>query len=340
MRIGILTGGGDCPGLNAVIRAVVRRAMQYGFEVIGIRHGWTGLIGKPNFEILDKDKVSGILTRGGTILGTSRMDPFSKEDKAKEVIENLKKLDIDALIVVGGNGTLSVAQKFCEMGAPIVGVPKTIDNDVSCTDVASGFETAVNIATEAIDRLHTTAESHNRVIVVEVMGRNTGWIATESGIAGGADCILIPEKSLDIDYICRVINKRRERGRTFSIVVVAEGSKFQNIPKIKREVDEFGHIRLGGIGYLVADEIKKRTGFDTRVVILGHIQRGGAPSAFDRVLGTRFGIAAVDLVKEGKFGKMVALHGTKIVSVEIADATKKQKIVDKELYETAEVFFG
>ena len=340
-RIGILTGGGDCPGLNSVIRAVVHKANREGSEVIGIKNGWKGLIEK-DVEPLDLNSVSGILPRGGTILGTSRTNPYKKEGGVQEIISNYKALNLDALIAVGGEDTLGVATKLSKEGLNLVGVPKTIDNDLSATDYTFGFDTAVNIATECIDRLHTTAESHQRIIVVEVMGRHAGWIAIESGIAGGADVILIPEFPIDIDEACGLIRKRHSRGKTYSIIVVAEGAQFKKGSVVLQEqkLDEFGHVRLGGIGEALAQEIEKRTGYETRVSVLGHIQRGGTPSAFDRVLGTRFGVKAVELVKEKKFGQMAALSGNKIIAVPLEAATGTLKTVSLEYYEIAKVFFG
>lgn len=341
-KIGVLTGGGDCPGLNAVIRAVVRKSIQYNWETIGIKNGWKGLI-EGEMELLSDYSVSGILTKGGTIIGTSRTNPFKKEEDVQKIIENIKKFGIGAIVAIGGDDTLRVALKLHKIGIPIVGVPKTIDNDLSGTDYTFGFDTAVSIATEAIDRLHTTAESHHRVIVVEVMGRHAGWIATMAGIAGGADEILIPEEPFDIEEVCCHLKERYERGKTFGIIVVAEGAK----PKDKEsfitaneETDDFGHIRLGGIGHYLAKEIEKRMDVETRVTVLGHIQRGGTPTAYDRVLATRFGVAAVELIKEDNYGKMVALQGNKIVPVELTTAVSKLKTVDMELYRIAEVFFG
>jgi 6-phosphofructokinase 1 len=340
--IGILTGGGDCPGLNPVIRAVVRKAHNEGYEVIGIKNGWKGMIENDTMK-LDLSAVSGILPKGGTILGTSRTNPYKKEGGVEKVKANLKKMGLDALIAVGGEDTLGVASKLIKDGiANIVGVPKTIDNDISATDFTFGFDTAINIAMECIDRLHTTAESHHRVMVAEVMGRHAGWIAVESGIAGGADVILIPELPIDMDEVCDGIKKRHARGKTFSIVVVAEGAQFKDKDLITQEekLDEFGHVRLGGIGEQLAKEIEKRTGYETRVSVFGHIQRGGSPTAFDRILGTRFGVKAVELVKLKKFARMVALVGNKVIDVPLEDAVKKLKTVDTELYEIAKVFFG
>ena len=340
-KIGVLTGGGDCPGLNPVIRAVVRKAFNEGFETIGIRSGWKGLRDNETMP-LDVRAVSGILQKGGTILGTSRTNPYKIEGDIRKVQENYKSLGLYALIAIGGEDTLGVAAKLCKEGLNIVGVPKTIYNDLSNTDYTFGFDTAINIVTEAIDRLHTTAESHNRVMVIETMGRHAGWIATEAGIAGGADVILIPEIPIDIGEVCNLLKKRHERGKNFSIVVVAEGAKFKEGDIIKQEekLDAFGHVRLGGIGQVLADLIEKKTGFETRVTVLGHLQRGGTPSAFDRVLGTRFGVEAVQLVLEGKFGYMVSLQGNKIIPVSIEQAVGKLKTLDMELYEIAKVFFG
>jgi 6-phosphofructokinase 1 len=342
IKIGLLTGGGDCPGLNPVIRAVVRKGLNEGYEIIGIKNGWMGLI-ENDVRKLDLISVSGILPKGGTILGTSRTNPYKKEGDLEKLKENYKKSGLDALIVVGGEDTLGVATKLIKDGiANIVGVPKTIDNDLSATDYTFGFDTALNTATECIDKLHTTAESHHRIIVVEVMGRHAGWIATEAGIAGGADIILIPELPIDMEEVCNLIKKRHSRGKTFSIVVVAEGAQFKEGTMVLQEkkLDEFGHVRLGGIGEQIGQEIEKRTGYETRVSVLGHIQRGGTPTAFDRILGTRFGVKAVELVKNKKFGRMVALAGNKIVDVPIEEAVRALKTVDMDLYEIAKVFFG
>lgn len=341
MKVGVLSGGGDAPGINAVIRAVVRRGIQYGYEIFGIRDGWRGLL-EGEFLPLDLRVVSGILPRGGSILGTSRTNPFKREGGAEKILENAEKAGLDAVIVIGGEDTLSVAYKMGEFGLKCVGVPKTIDNDLAGTDYTFGFNTAVTIATEALDRLHTTAETHHRVIILEVMGRYTGWIALEAGLAGGADVILIPEKPFDIDEVCEFIKRRQARGRNFSIIVVAEGAKPKGGAEIvySETVDEFGHIRLGGVGYYIGKEIEKRMGIETRVVILGHIQRGGPPTAFDRILATKFGVAAIDLVHKGKFGHMVALRGNRILSVPLKDVVGKRKTVDLELYNIASVFFG
>lgn len=343
-RVGVLTGGGDCPGLNAVIRAVVRKAVQSKVAVIGIKNGWKGLIENDTIE-LGLESVSGILPKGGTILGTSRTNPYKRGDDAAKVIDNYKKLNLDALIVIGGEDTLGVANKLLKgnRSLSIVGVPKTIDNDLNATDFTFGFDTAVNIATEAIDRLHTTAESHHRIMVVEVMGRHAGWIATYSGIAAGADVILIPEIKMDLNDICDVLKKRHARGKGFSIVVVAEGATFKEGQVVTQEerLDAFGHVRLGGIGERLAQEIEKRTLFETRVTVLGHIQRGGTPSAFDRVLATRFGVKAVELVLNKRFGYMTSLKGNEIVEVPIQEAIGTLKTVDMRIYDDiAKLFFG
>jgi phosphofructokinase-like protein len=342
MTVGILSGGGDAPGINAVIRAVVRKGIQcYGYEIIGIKDGWHGLL-EDEFLPLDLTSVSGILPRGGSILGTSRTNPFKHEKGAEKMLTNAEKAGIEAVVVIGGDDTLSVAHKMSELGLKWVGVPKTIDNDLAGTDYTIGFHTAVAIATETLDRLHTTAEAHHRVMILEVMGRYTGWIALEAGLAGGADIILIPEKPFDIDDVCEYIKRRQERGRNFSIIVVAEGAKPKGGAEIvySESLDEFGHIRLGGVGYYLGKEIEKRMEIETRVVVLGHLQRGGSPTAFDRILATRFGIAAIDLVHKKQFGRMVSIQGNKIVSVPPRDVIGKRKTVDLELYDIASVFFG
>jgi ATP-dependent phosphofructokinase / diphosphate-dependent phosphofructokinase len=340
MRVGVLTGGGDCPGLNGVIRAVVRKGVGgYGHEVVGFRHGWRGVLEGETTE-LSLEAVRGLLPRGGTILGSSRTNPFATDAGPDRALEGLA--NVDALIAIGGEDTLGVAHKLGERGARIVGVPKTIDNDLSATEVTFGFDTAVQTATDAIDRLHTTAESHDRVMVVEVMGRHAGWIALHSGLAGGADVILIPEQPFDIADVCDRIRHRHERGADFSIVVVAEGAvpKVGTMTLVSSDADEFGHVRLGGVGQSVTDEIKRRTGYDARVTILGHVLRGGTPTAFDRILSTRFGIDAIDAVTEGDFGTMVALQAGDIVRVPIADALARLKTVDPRLFDVATVFFG
>ncbi|MCG3175955.1 MAG: Pyrophosphate--fructose 6-phosphate 1-phosphotransferase [Candidatus Omnitrophica bacterium] len=340
MKIGILTGGGDCPGLNPVIRAVVRTADSRGMEVLGIQYGWKGLVEKIA-DKLDVRSVSGIIHRGGTILGTSRTNPYKDPKNFEALRVNWKALGLDAVVAVGGEDTLGVAAKLYKDGFKVVGVPKTIDNDLSGTDVTFGFDTAVNIAMEAIDRLHTTAESHRRIMVVEVMGRHAGWIALNSGIAGGADMILIPEVSIKMKEVLGVIKKRVERGKQFSIIVVAEGAKFDgNEVLVEKKLDEFGHVRLGGIGELLAKKIEENTGYETRVAVLGHIQRGGSATAFDRMLGTRFGYHAVHLVEQGKFGQMVALKGNDIVDIPLQTAVGSLKTVDPKFYQMAETFFG
>ncbi len=344
--IGILTGGGDCPGLNAVIRAVVRKGITaYRYRFRGILKGWKGMM-ECDWEPLGLEEISGILPKGGTILGTSRTNPFKEEDGGEIVIDNMRRMKLDALVAIGGEDTLGVANKLTSMGVPVIGVPKTIDNDLSGTDYTFGFDTAVNIVTEAIDRIHTTAESHNRVMVIEVMGRHSGWIALYAGLAGGADMILIPEQKYTIEEIVSTIRKRHERGKDFSIVVVAEGAQISAEGKENEYVvsegglDEFGHVKLGGVGQLVANAVEEATSYETRVTVLGHLQRGGTPTAFDRVLGTRFGIAAIDLVHAGDFGKMVSLQGNEIVAIPLADAVNQLKVVDQELYDLATVFFG
>src|ERR671910_642776 len=345
MRIGVLTGGGDCPGLNAVIRAVGRRSFSNGHEVLGIRAGWKGLV-EGLIEPLGPREISGILPRGGTIIGTSRTNPF-ETGSVDRVLENFREASLDALVAIGGEDTLGVAARLHrEEGFPVVGVPKTIDNDLSATDYTFGFDTAVTIATEAIDRLHTTAESHNRVMVVEVMGRHTGWIALHSGIAGGADVILIPEQPITVEQACAEIMSRHERGKDFSIVVVSEGYELSYESGERRQVaqevaaDEFGHVRLGGVGHALAADIEERTGYETRVTVLGHVQRGGSPTPRDRILATRYGLKAADLVHEGRFGRMAALHGDEIVDVSLEEATRQLKKVPPHWYDVAKAFFG
>jgi phosphofructokinase-like protein len=347
-RIGMLTGGGDCPGLNAVIRAAVRSGLHDGHSFVGFRHGWAGLL-EDNAIDLTLESTIGILPRGGTILGTSRTNPFADgADGSALVRATLERRGVDALIAVGGEDTLGVALRLHDDGVQIVGVPKTIDNDLAGTDVTFGFQTAVQIVTDAVDRLHTTAESHNRVMVVEVMGRHAGWIATHAGIAGGADAILVPERPFDIEEVCAHLRRRHGRGRDFSIVVVAEGATplagtlgTAAGPVARASAsDAFGHARLGGIGVMLEGEIESRTGFETRVTILGHVQRGGTPVAFDRVLATRFGVAALRAIAAGHSGRMVALKGTAIAEVPLAAALAEPRVLDPELYETAELFFG
>ena len=345
MRIGVLTGGGDCPGLNAVIRAVVRKGVEtYGHEFVGFKDGWRGPLegATRSLEVAD---VRGILPKGGTILGSSRTNPFKIDGGVEQIKANLAAGGVDALIAIGGEDTLGVATKLDDLGVNVVGVPKTIDNDLSGTDYTFGFDTAVNIATEAIDRLHTTAESHHRVLVVEVMGRHAGWIALHSGLAGGANVVLIPEQPFDIDAVCAHVEHRFQTHYA-PIIVVSEGA----VPKesegesgmtlLTGEKDAFGHVRLGGIGDRLAKEIEARTGKEARAVVLGHIQRGGTPTAFDRVLATRLGLAAIDAVHEGDFGKMVALQGTSIARIDLVEGTGELKVVEPERYAEAEVFFG
>jgi phosphofructokinase-like protein len=342
MRIGVLTGGGDCPGLNAVIRAIVRKGIDaHNHEFVGFRYGWAGVLNNDTTP-LDLSTTRGILHRGGTILGSSRTNVYKVEDGVNKVKAAMEEQGLDALIPIGGEDTLGVAGKLHEDGINVVGVPKTIDNDLAATDFTFGFQTAVQIATDAIDRLHTTAESHNRVIIVEVMGRHAGWIALYSGIAGGADVVLIPEKPFDVEEVVAHIRRRHQSGRTFSIVVVAEGATRSDGDLITdhQTTDSFGHVRLGGIAVELEKEIEARTGFESRMTILGHVQRGGTPLAFDRVLGTRFGVEAIDAVSDGDFGKMVALRGTTIERVPLSEALAEPKLVDSEIYKTAEVFFG
>jgi len=342
VKVGVLTGGGDCPGLNAVIRAVARRSFVRGHEVVGVREGWRGLV-EGRLELLGNREINGLLPRGGTILGTSRTNPYKVDGGVERVLETFEREGLDALVAIGGEDTLGVATRlYAEHDFPVVGVPKTIDNDLSATDYTFGFDTAVFICTEAIDRLHTTAESHNRVMVVEVMGRHTGWIAVMSGIAGGADMILIPEQPVSIDDACKEIQRRHARGKDFSIVVVSEGYELGGDDDQAAEVDEFGHIRLSerGVGAQLAQEIEQRTGFETRVTVLGHVQRGGSPTPRDRVLATRYGLKAADLVQEGRFGRMAALHGDAIVDVPLEEATSELKTVPDDWFEVARAFFG
>src|SRR3954449_10307233 len=343
-RIGVLTGGGDCPGLNAVIRAVVRKGQADGHSLFGYAYGWAGVLNGEGEE-LTSESTKGILPRGGTILGSSRTNPFKEGGPGVDgVREGMARHDVDVLVPIGGEDTLGVAARLAEAGVPVVGVPKTIDNDLKGTDYTFGFQTAVQIATEAVDRLHTTAESHNRVMVLEVMGRHAGFIAAHAGMAGGGDVILVPERPFDIEEVCNHIRRRHENGRTFSIVVVSEGAT----PKAgtlstagdEGKLDAFGHVRLGGIAVTLEGEIEARTGYETRMTILGHVQRGGTPTAFDRVLATRFGVRAVEAAHEGRFGTMVALRGTDIVLADLAEAVAEPKLLDPALYDVAEVFFG
>jgi ATP-dependent phosphofructokinase / diphosphate-dependent phosphofructokinase len=347
MRVGVLTGGGDCPGLNAVIRALVRRGVPaFGYEFLGFRDGWRGPL-EADAIPLDVQAVRGILPRGGTILGSSRTNPLAESAASggrsglERVTGNLASLGVDALVVIGGEDTLGVAAALGAAGVPVVGVPKTIDNDLGATDYTFGFDTAVNIAMEAIDRLHTTAESHHRALIIEVMGRHAGWIALHSGMAGGANVILIPEKPFSMEKVCAYVEHRFQT-RYAPLVVVAEGARpeEEHLALVDQRLDAFGHVRLGGIGQLLADEIEKRTGKEARATVLGYIQRGGTPTAFDRVLATRFGVHAINAVHDGAFGSMVALRGTQIVRVPIAEATRQLKLVPPDRYAEAEVFFG
>jgi ATP-dependent phosphofructokinase / diphosphate-dependent phosphofructokinase len=343
VRIGVLTGGGDCPGLNAVIRAIVRKGIdRYGHAIVGFRDGWRGPL-ENTFEELTIESTRGILPRGGTILGTSRTNPFKLDDGPDRIRDNMRSLHLDGLIAIGGEDTLGAASRLhVEHELPVIGVPKTIDNDLGGTDMTFGFDTAVQVASEAIDRLHSTAESHNRVMVVEVMGRHAGWIALHSGLAGGADVILIPERPFDIEEVCRLIRRRHSRGRYFSIVVVAEGAtpKEGTMETLAGAEDEFGHARLGGIGQRLETEIEKRTGYETRATVLGHTQRGGTPTAFDRVLATRLGVAAIDAAAQSRWGMMPALRGNRIELVPLGDAVAELRTVPPDEYEVAETFFG
>jgi ATP-dependent phosphofructokinase / diphosphate-dependent phosphofructokinase len=342
MRIGVLTGGGDCPGLNAVIRAIVRKGVgEYGHEFVGYRDGWRGPL-EGDSRPLGVPEVRGILPRGGTILGSSRTNPFAEDGGPEKLIANLEAAGVDGLIAIGGEDTLGAASRLCsEVGVKVIGVPKTIDNDLGATDYTFGFDTAVNIAMEAIDRLHTTADSHHRVLIVEVMGRHAGWIAFHAGLAGGANVILIPEQPFDVERVCELVGRRFE-SRFAPIVVVAEGAQpVGGMPsRESEELDSFGHVRLGGIGHWLEGEIERRTGKEARATVLGHVQRGGTPTAFDRVLATRFGLHAIDAAGAGRWGTMTALRGTEIKLVELSEATAELKTVPPELYAEAEVFFG
>ena len=342
MKIGILTGGGDCPGLNAVIRAVVTKGEEYGYTFLGIKDGWRGLLTGETIE-LNSNLVEDILHIGGTILGTSRTNPLKNPEDEKTLLENMKKLKIDALVCIGGDDTLGVAAKLFDKGINTVGVPKTIDNDLFGTDTTFGFDTAVEIVTENLDRLRTTTESHSRVMVVEVMGRHAGWIAAYGGLAGGADMILVPEKPFTMEEITDVVMKRKNAGKNFSIIVTSEGAVLKETKELvtqSKEVDAFGNVRLGGISGVIAKEIEKRTAIETRSVVLGHIQRGGSPTARDRVLATQFGVGAVELIHNGRFGQMIALQGSKITNVTLTEAAGKTKTLDMELFKTASVFFN
>ncbi len=340
-KIGVLTGGGDSSAINSAIRAVYVRSSMYGYKVFGIRNGWDGLVSGLGFD-LSKDSVSGILYEGGTMLGTSRTNPFKIEGGVEKVKENIKKFGLDALITIGGDDTNGVLNRLSQYNIKGVGIPQTIDNDIISTDYCIGFDSAVEIVTDSIDKLHTTASSHHRIMIVEVMGRDAGWLALYGGLAGGADVILIPEEKFSYDKIVNVIEKRRERGKDFSIIVVAEGAKPEKLEKqvtVSVKVDNFGHVQLGGIGKLIAQEIEKRTGYETRVTILGHLQRGGKPTAFDRIVATRLGVGAVDLVHQGKFNNMVCIKNEKVTAVPIAEALKGQKPMNFDLYELSKIFY-
>jgi phosphofructokinase-like protein len=343
-RIGVLTGGGDCPGLNAVIRAVVRKGLQDRHTLFGYRYGWAGVLEGDGDE-LTVERTAGILPRGGTILGSSRTNPFKSDGPGVDGVRaGMERFGVDVLVPIGGEDTLGVAARLAEAGVPVVGVPKTIDNDLKGTDYTFGFQTAVQIATEAVDRLHTTAESHNRVMVLEVMGRHAGFIAAHAGLAGGGDVILVPERPFDIEEVCDHIRRRHDAGRTFSIVVVSEGATPRegtlSTAGAEGKLDAFGHERLGGIAVTLEREIEERTGYETRMTILGHVQRGGTPTAFDRVLATRFGVAAAEAVTAGDHGQMVALRGTDIVRVPISEALGDPKTLDDKFFRDAAVFFG
>ncbi len=342
MKIGILTSGGDCPGLNAVIRAIVRKADLMKFETIGIKNGWKGIFDE-SYIPLNLSSVAGIINRGGTILGTSRFSPFQDKEGKDTLLHKISREGFDALIAIGGEGSMHIAQMAHETGINVVGVPKTIDNDIYGTDYSFGFDTAVGIATEAIDRLHTTAESHHRIMILEVMGRHAGWIALYSGIAGGADVVIIPEKKIKVDDVLEVLKSRYKRGKLFSIIVIAEGASFEELEISKtstgKKLDDFGRERLGGISTYLSEEIEKRTGFETRSTILGYVQRGGVPSSFDRILGTRLGVYSVEMIHSGKFGRMCAIQGNEITDITIKKAISKLKTVDLDIYKVAQVFF-
>jgi phosphofructokinase-like protein len=343
VRIGVLTGGGDCPGLNPAIRAVVRRADHYGWDVVGILNGWAGLLGEGNVRPLTPTDVSGIIPLGGTMLGTSRTNPMKNQAHMDQVVANFERHGLDALVAIGGDDTLSVASKLFDIGQKTVGVPKTMDNDLSETDACIGFNSAVSIVVDALDKLHTTASSHHRVMVVEVMGRDAGWVATIGGLAGGADYILIPEVDVPLEKVAESLRSRRARGKDSSVIVVSEGAKFPDVEVEQSDstTDAFGHVRLDrrNVGETVAREIEKRTGFETRTTVLGHLQRGGSPTVFDRILATRTGSAAVDYIKEGKFGYMAALKGDQIVPVRLKDAVGRNRTVDLDLWELAQTFY-
>jgi phosphofructokinase-like protein len=340
-KIGVLTGGGDSSAINAAIRAIYIRASQFGWKVIGIKNGWEGLI-KGNVRELDRDSVSGIIAEGGTIIGTSRTNPFKIENGVEKVKENIKKFDLDAIITIGGDDTNGVITKLTQYGIKGVGIPQTIDNDIAHSDYAVGCDTALEVVTDCIDKLHTTANSHSRVMIVEIMGRDAGWLALNGGIAGGADVILVPEVAFDYDEIIKVIEERKKRGRDFTIIAVAEGAK----PVGEEEqitssctVDSFGHVQLGGVGNVVARGIEKRTGYGTRVVILGHLQRGGKPTAFDRIVATRLGVKAVEMIKEGKFSEMAVMENGMVTSISLEKAINENKPLDMELYELSKLLY-
>jgi len=340
MRIAVMTGGGDCPGLNAIIQAIVTRATEYGYEVLGVLGGYLGLL-NGDVRPLSLEDVEDIYSVGGTVIGTSRTNPFKTKDGPQKVMDTVKKFGIEVLIAIGGDDTLGAAYELSKQGLPTIGVPKTIDNDLSATDYSVGFLTAVDTAADAISRLHTTAKSHQRVMIVETMGRYAGWLTLMAGMAGGAHVILIPEQAFDIESVCEVINKRQAKGKTYSIVAVAEGAKprkLEDFVTLSKERDEYGHVRLGGIAQVLEKEIAKRTGKETRSVVLGHVQRGGPPNSFDRILGLRLGLFAVDLIKQGKFGYAASLQGTKIVAVKIEDAVGKMRTVDEELFDLTKLF--
>jgi len=340
MKIAVMTGGGDCPGLNAIIQAIVTRAAEYGYEVLGVSGGYLGLL-NGDIKLLSLEDVEDIYRVGGTILGTSRTNPFKTKDGPQKVLGTVKKFGIDALIAIGGDDTLGAAHELSKQGLPTIGIPKTIDNDLSATDYSVGFQTAVDTAADAISRLHTTAKSHQRVIIVEIMGRYAGWLTLMAGLAGGAHIILIPEQPFDIDSVCKVINRREAEGKTYTIVAVAEGAKpkrLEDFVTVSEERDEFGHVRLGGIAQVLEKEIAKRTGKEARSVVLGHLQRGGSPNSFDRILGIRLGLFAVDLIKQKKFGYAACLKGTEIVPVKIEDMVGKLRTVQEDLFELSGVF--
>lgn len=341
MKFGVLTGGGDCPGLNAAIRAIVRKAESGGDSVFAIKNGWEGLI-KELVEPLTDFSVSGILHKGGTIIGTSRTNPFKSQDSVQRSLASVKKFDLAAIVAIGGEDTLGIAKKFHDLGMPVVGIPKTIDNDLYGSEYDIGFDTACNTVMDAIDKLHSTAESHHRVMVIEVMGRESGWIATVAGIAGGADYIIVPEMPYDLKEICKVLTDRKNRGKDFSIVVVAEGARSVGSDKpVTQEdtIDEFGHVRLGGIGQIIAKQIEKETGLESRVTILGHIQRGGSPTAYDRFIATRMGFRAVDLIRQKKFGRLVAIFCGQVTDISLSEIEGKTRRVDPEILKDSSTFF-